>query len=918
MSGPASAPTSAARSPTCSPVGDDGDVSFTKVLSTPPAYDRAVVDGGAPSCAARARRSAEVVHGTTVATNAVLERRGARTALVTTAGLPRRARAAADAHAAPLRLLLDEAAVARPAPRCRFEIAERMARRRRGAARRSTRTRRARSRRGSRRPSVESVAVCLLHAHLHPAHERRLGEILRAELPGMPVSLSSEILREQQEYERTATTVVNAYVAAADGPLRRRHPQRPRRRAGVAAPLTVMQSSGGVMTAADAAARPVYALESGPAAGVVAALVARARRSGIENAIAFDMGGTTAKASLIEDGRVSRSQEYEVGASLSAGSRLLRGSGELIRIPTIDIAEVGAGGGSDRLARRGRRRCTSGRAARAPSPGPACYGRGGDGADRDRRERRARLHPDRPARLRRPDRVARARRGGGRRGSARALGLSTLDEAARGIHDLANASMMRALRAVSTEKGRDPRDFALVAYGGSGPVHAAALAAELGVAHGDRAAARRALLRGRAALRARRVPRRALLPRRARASPTSTRCGGSTPRCAPTWRRGSARRAASGGASPTSATAARAGASRSSCPASSTRPAIAALVERFEAEHERLYGTRLEPGSPVEIRALRLAALGPPRASRFALPRGRARRAAARAAPTSARRTARSTRRSSRAPRSRPSRRPARCSSTSTTRRSSSRPAGRCASTPRAGALVLERVPVAPRRRRGPRRPTHADAIAQRLVGERARDRRPTRWRRRSSAPPTRPSCATRWTTRPRSAARAARRSRRRSRSRSSSARSRTRCARCSSASATSFRPGDVFIVNDPFDGASHTPDIFVVKPSFDGETLIGFARHGRAPRRRRRPRAGDDARATAPTSSRRACACRGCGSTRRASRSTTLVRDPPRERPHPARAARRPQRAGRRVHDRRPRAAGARRALRRRSGSRR
>ena len=115
--------------------------------------------------------------------------------------------------------------------------------------------------------------------------------------------------------------------------------------AGVAAPLTVLQSSGGTMTDADAATRPVYALESGPAAGVVAAL-SLARQLGHANAIAFDLGGTTAKASLIQDGRVSLSQEYEVGAALSAGSRLLRGSGELIRIPTIDIAEVGAGGGS--------------------------------------------------------------------------------------------------------------------------------------------------------------------------------------------------------------------------------------------------------------------------------------------------------------------------------------------------------------------------------------------------------------------------------------------------------------------------------------------------------------------------------------------------------------------------------------------
>ena len=218
-----------------------------------------------------------------------------------------------------------------------------------------------------REAGAESVAVCLLHAHLYPEHERRLGEILREELPGIPVSLSSEILREQQEYERTATTVVNAYVR----PLMARYVADLQRGLGDAAtPLTIMQSSGGVMTRRRT--RPSgRSTRSSPARRPASSRRSRSRGSlGLENAIAFDMGGTTAKASLIEDGRVSRSHEYEVGASLSAGSRLLRGSGELIRIPTIDIAEVGAGGGSIALARRGRRRSTSARAARAPRPGP--------------------------------------------------------------------------------------------------------------------------------------------------------------------------------------------------------------------------------------------------------------------------------------------------------------------------------------------------------------------------------------------------------------------------------------------------------------------------------------------------------------------------------------------------------------------
>ena len=177
-----------------------------------------------------------------------------------------------------------------------------------------------------------------------------------------------------------------------------------------------MQSSGGVMTAEDAGRRPVLALESGPAAGVVAALGV-AQRLGFANAISFDMGGTTAKASLIEDGAVSRGREYEVGGSLSAGSRLMRGAGELLRIPTIDIAEVGAGGGSIAWLDAAGGLQVGPRSAGA-APGPACYGRGGDGRDGHRRERRARAAC-------RPGAVAdgqitisrRARRGGASRAS---------------------------------------------------------------------------------------------------------------------------------------------------------------------------------------------------------------------------------------------------------------------------------------------------------------------------------------------------------------------------------------------------------------------------------------------------------------------------------------------------------------------
>ena len=344
----------------------DGRATIRKLLSTPPHYDAAVVSAAA-GLAAHAGEVSAVVHGTTVATNAVLERRGALTALVTTAGF----RDVLELRRLRIPHMYDPF-WRKPAPlvprRRRYEVNERVTadgtvlRRLDPAEARAVAAQLAAD-------GVESVAVCLLHSYRFPAHEEELGELLRAELPGVVVSLSSEILREQREYERSATTVVNAYVR----PLMERYVAGIRSGldgAGIEAPLTIMQSSGGVMTADDAGRRPVLALESGPAAGVVAALGV-AQRLGYPNAISFDMGGTTAKASLIEDGAVSRGREYEVGGSLSAGSRLMRGAGELLRIPTIDIAEVGAGGGSIAWLDAAGGLQVGPRSAGA-APGPAC------------------------------------------------------------------------------------------------------------------------------------------------------------------------------------------------------------------------------------------------------------------------------------------------------------------------------------------------------------------------------------------------------------------------------------------------------------------------------------------------------------------------------------------------------------------
>jgi N-methylhydantoinase A len=566
----------------------DGTARISKVLSTPPDYDTAVVEAVASLSAGPVTG---VVHGTTVATNAVLERRGAKTALVTTRGF----RDVLELRRLRIPHMYDPF-WRKPDPlvprRHRFELDERVTAG--GEVLAPVRDDEVRSLAAELRAAgVDSVAVCLLHSYRFPAHEEVVGRILREELPHAEVSLSSEILREQREYERTATTVVNAYVR----PLMGRYVGAIRGGldgAGVEAPLTIMQSSGGVMTSDDATRRPVLALESGPAAGVVASL-GIARRLGLDNAITFDMGGTTAKASLIEDGAVSRAREYEAGGSLSTGSRLMRGAGELLRIPSIDIAEVGAGGGSIAWLDPAGGLQVGPRSAGA-APGPACYGRGGEEPTVTDANVFLGLIPPGPLASGdlsvSPELAEQALER-----IAGPLGLTTAETAA-GVHALANARMTRALRSVSSERGRDPREFALIAYGGSGPVHAAGLAEELGCTTVLVPAlaglfSSLGLLFARPEfhdvhpchLDARTVSDAELDEIFAR---LETRIGPQAE-----WVRSAELRY--GGQSWEVEIELGSG----------------NLIERFEDEHERLYGVRGEPGSPIEIRALRLAGIGP-------------------------------------------------------------------------------------------------------------------------------------------------------------------------------------------------------------------------------------------------------------------------------------------------------------------
>ncbi len=414
-----------------------------------------------------------IVHGTTVATNAIIEGKTSRTAFVTTVGFRDMLEIQRQ-----IRPSLYDLNFEKPRPLVSrdlcFEVIERLDAsgnvvqpldesdvRRIAAALRAA--------------DVATVAVCFLHAYRNPDHELRAGAILRAALPGVSVSLSSEVAPEFREYFRASTTVVNAavrpvveqYLGRIESKLAE---------AGFQAPLLVMQSNGGVLTAAGARERPVFMVESGPAAGVIAATYL-AECIGRRDVISFDMGGTTAKAGLIRDGAPSITKEYEVGGQAVAAIGAGRGSGYPIRTPVIDLVEIGAGGGSIAWVDSGGALRVGPRSAGA-DPGPACYKRGGaEPTVTDANLVLGRLAAESflGGALRLD--VDAARQAVDER-CARPLGLEVV-AAAHGIVEIANAAMTNALHLVSVQRGHDPREFALIAFGGAGPLHANRLAAEL-------------------------------------------------------------------------------------------------------------------------------------------------------------------------------------------------------------------------------------------------------------------------------------------------------------------------------------------------------------------------------------------------------------------------------------------------------
>jgi N-methylhydantoinase A len=459
-------------------LGSDGTIHTKKISSSVENYAQAIVDGLTEVFRETGLGGAaieEIRHGTTVASNAILEHKGAKTGLITTMGF----RDVLEIRTLRMPRMYD-IGWTKPPP-----LVERYLRKvvdeRIDAA---GQVQRALDARDAERAvdallaeKVEAIAVCLLHSFANPGHELLIQDVIREKAPHLPCSISCEVLPEIKEYERTSTTVVNAYVM----PIVARYLRALRKgldEAGVRARLLLMQSNGGLTTDAAAVERPIHIIESGPAGGVVGAQ-ALSRAKQLPRIISFDMGGTTAKAAMVEDGEVTRAHEYAVGAGIVIGSRLLTGAGYTLKVPAIDLAEVGAGGGSlvwiDPAGA-----LQVGPESAGASPGPVCYGKGGEtptvtdanlllgyinpaylvgGA--------LKLNPEKARRVF-AEKIATP------------LGMS-IERAAHGAHLIAASNMIRAIKAVSTERGRDPREFALFAFGGNGPVFACGMAAALGM-----------------------------------------------------------------------------------------------------------------------------------------------------------------------------------------------------------------------------------------------------------------------------------------------------------------------------------------------------------------------------------------------------------------------------------------------------
>ena len=456
----------------------EGRLFTKKVPSSIDNYARAIVEGVAEVFADAgigADNIHEIRHGTTVASNAILELKGARVGLITSTGF----RDVLEIRTLRMPRLYDLAWEKPPALVDRYlrQVVDERVNADGVVERAPSREDIERAVDKLLEEKVEAIAVCLINAYANPAHERAIEAVIREKAPDLPLCISADVLPEMKEYERTSTTVINAYVLPVVGAylasLRKGLDAD-----GITAPIYLMQSNGGLTTAETAARLPMHIIESGPAGGVIGSQ-AIARASELQDVITFDMGGTTAKTSMIAGGEVTRALDMQVGGGIMHGSRLLTGAGYALKVPAIDLAEVGAGGGSILSVDAGGS-LKAGPHSAGASPGPVCYDAGGEeptitdanvllgyinpghlvgGALKLNRDKAAEVFE---AKIAKP------------------LGLP-LDVAAHGAHLISASNMIRAIKAVSTERGRDPRNYALFAFGGNGPLFAAGMAATIGI-----------------------------------------------------------------------------------------------------------------------------------------------------------------------------------------------------------------------------------------------------------------------------------------------------------------------------------------------------------------------------------------------------------------------------------------------------
>lgn len=455
-------------------VESPGGLFTTKVLTTHRAPEEGVMDGIAFAMAEARLRPEEVsviIHGTTLATNALIERKGARTALIVTEGFRDSLEMAYENRFEQYDINME-----RPAPLVprylRLPVRERLNVHGEPLVPLDEDSVRAVIPELSRH-QVQSVAIGLLHSYANPAHEVRVAEILKEAMPDLWITRSSEVCPEIREYERQSTACANAYVQ----PVMARYLMnldRRLREAGYRCPLFLMMSGGGITTLETAITNPIRLVESGPAGGAILASFIAAE-CGLPEVLSFDMGGTTAKICLIDDGKPQSSRSFEVARVY----RFMKGSGLPLRIPVIEMVEIGAGGGSIAYV-DGLRRINVGPESAGSEPGPACYGRGGTAPTvTDADLLLGRIDPDAFAGGRVQLDPAKSEQAIAE-GVGKALGLSPV-LAAFGISEMVNENMANAARVHAIERGKNVGTRAMVAFGGAAPLHAARLAERLGI-----------------------------------------------------------------------------------------------------------------------------------------------------------------------------------------------------------------------------------------------------------------------------------------------------------------------------------------------------------------------------------------------------------------------------------------------------